>query len=240
MNFNIIPGFLAEKDSFVLSSDFPNFATGTDGWTSLVVDAGTSVAVGDAAGGIAALATGATDNNEAMLRSTNALFLPAAGKPMFCRVRINLTEVNTDDANIFVGFASSAGANLLVDDGAGIRTTGSIFGIAKFDGDTVWRGVSRNGTTTTNTASSMSDNMTSGVYAELEVRIEEFTTTQCVVTFLVDGTYLRDDTTFANVITHRVAYSGLTVMNFVACYIKAGGANSEVPNVDWAVGSGVR
>lgn len=239
-NFTMYPGFLAEKDTLSLASDFHNFTTAQDGWTSLVADATTSAAVGDARGGILALATGATDNNEAMVRSTNEIFLPTASRPSFCRARINLTEANTDDANFFFGFASAAGANLLVDDGGDPRTSGSIFGIYKSDGDTVWHCYSRNGTTSTDTTTTIANHMASGTYQELEVRIEEFSTTQCVVTFLVDGLYLRDDTVYAYPVTHRVAYASLTEMNFVACYIKAGSANSEVPNVDWAIAAQVR
>ena len=240
MNVALYPGFLAEKDTFSLASDFPNFATGTDGWTSLAADGSATVSVGDARSGIVALVTGATDNNEAMLRSTNELFLPTAGRPAFGRVRLNLTEVNTDDANLFFGFASAAGANLLVDDGAGPRTSGSIFGIYKVDGGTVWRTITRNGSDSTDTISITSNDMTSGTYLDLEVHICEFNTLQCVVTFLVNGLYLRDNTSFNNPISHRVSYASLTEMNFVPCYIKAGSANSETPNVDYAVGAQAR
>ena len=78
---------------------------------------------------IITLTTGATDNNEAMVRSTTELFLPTAGRPAFARARINIVQANTDDVNFFFGFASAAGANLLVDDGGDPRTTVSIFGI---------------------------------------------------------------------------------------------------------------
>ena len=239
-NFANYPQFLAEKDTFSIASEFNNFTTGQDGWTSLVVDGGTSVAVNDAAGGIATLTTAATDNNEVMVRSTTALFLPVAGKPLFCRVRFTHTEANTDDVNLFIGFASSAGANLLVDDGAGVRTSGSVFGIYKIDGGTVWRTHSRNGSTATDTVTQSSNNMTSGVYHELELQIQDFSANQCVVTYLLDGVYLRDNTSYANVIADRVSYSSLVVMNFVACYCKAGGATSEVPLVDWALAAQVR
>ena len=234
------PSFLEHKDTFGLSSDFHNFATGQEGWTSLVVDGGTSVAVSDARGGILTLTTGATDNNEAMVRSTTEIFLPTAGRPLFCRARINLTQANTDDANFFFGFASAAGANLLVDDGADPRTSGSIFGIYCSDGDTVLHAYTRNGSTSTDTASTVSNTDTSGTYREWEMHICEFSTTQCVVTFLVDGYYLRDDTTYANVIEHRVSYASLTEMNFVPGYIKAGSANSETPLIDWCVAAQTR
>ena len=240
MNATLYPNFLAEKDCFSLASDFHNFATGQDGWTSLVVDAGTSVAVNDARGGILTLTTAATDNNEVMVRSTTELFLPTAGRPSFCRARINLTQVNTDDANFFFGFASAAGANLLVDDGGDLRTSGSIFGIYCSDGDTVLHCYTRNGSTAIDTATTVSNTDASATYREWEIRIEEFSTTHCIVTFLIDGVYLRDDTTYANVVAHRVAYASLTEMNFVPGYCKAGSANSETPLIDWAIAAQTR
>lgn len=239
-NLTLLPGFLAEKDTFALSSDFTNFATGTDGWTSLAADSGASVTVGDARGGIAALVTGATNNNEVMLRSTNELFLPTAGRPAFCRALLNLTEVATDDANAFFGFASAAGADLLVDDAGGPRTTGSIFGIYKIDGGTVWRCITRNGSDYTDTVCVQTSDMTAGEYADLEIYIRESTSTHCVVTFKVNGDYLRDNTSWANPVEHRVAYASLTEMHFVALYAKAGSANSETPYVDWAIAAQAR
>lgn len=235
-----IPAFLGEKDTFSISSDFVNFATGTDGWTSLVVDAGTSVAVNDARGGVLTLTSGATDNNEVMVRSTTELFLPTASRPSFARVRLSHAEANTDDANLFFGFASAAGANLMVDDGAGPRVTGSIFCVEKRDGETAWRCTTRNGTTVTTTLSGTANNMTSGEYHELELHIKERDALNCVVTFLYDGIYLRDTTTYANVIEHVVAYASLTEMNFVPLYVKAGSANSEVPLVDWSLAAQTR
>ena len=239
-NVTQYPSFLEHKDCFGIASDFHNFATGQEGWTSLVVDGGTSAAVSDARGGILTLTTGATDNNEVMVRSTTELFLPTAGRPAFCRARINLTQANTDDANFFFGFASAAGANLLVDDGADPRTSGSIFGIYCSDGDTVLHAYTRNGSTSTDTATTVSNTDASGVYREWELHICEFSTTHCVVVFLVDGYELRDDTTYANVIEHRVAYASLTEMHFVAGYCKAGSANSETPLIDWAVAAQTR
>mgnify|MGYP001573554515 CR=1 FL=1 len=238
-NFALYPSFLAHKDTFEISSDFHNFATGQDGWTSLVADAGTSVAVNDARGGILTLTTGATDNNEVMIRSTTELFLPTAGRPCFARGRINIVQANTDDINFFFGFASAAAADLLVDNGGDPRTSGSIFGITCSENDTVWHGYSRNGTTSTDTASAVSNNDAAGVYREYEVRLEEFSASQCVVTYYIDGMVLRDDTIYANPIAHRVSYTSLTEMNF-AIYAKAGGATSETPLIDWAIAAQVR
>jgi hypothetical protein len=238
-NLTEYPSFLSEKNTFSLASDFHNFATGQDGWTSLVVDAGTSAAVNDARGGILTLTTAATDNNEVMVRSTTELFLPTTSRPMFCRARINLTQANTDDANFFFGFGSAMAADFLVDNGGDPRTTGSIFGITCSDGDTVLHAFTRNGATATDTATTISNTDATGVYREWEVQVQEFSATQCLVTFLVDGYYLRDDTVYANVIEHRVLYASLTEMNF-GIYCKAGSANSETPLIDWAIAGQAR
>ena len=50
-------------------------------WTTLIVDAGSSAAVSAVgANGLLSLGTGAVDNNEAMIRSTNACWIFATGK----------------------------------------------------------------------------------------------------------------------------------------------------------------
>jgi hypothetical protein len=113
-----------------------------------------------------------------------------------------------------------------------MRTTGMIFGVMKLEAEAEWRLFTRNGATATNTLSLTTANMTSGVYADIELFIVEYSTLSCEVTARVDGMYLRD----ANgvVITHRVLYASGTEMNFVPCYVKTGSAASEVPLVDWA------
>ena len=44
-------------------------------------------------------------------------------------------------------------ANLIVDDGAGLRASGTVIALYKVDGETVWRFVTRNGTDATVTQS---------------------------------------------------------------------------------------
>lgn len=234
-NALLYPNVMVEKDIFVFGSDFANLITLQDGWTTLVVDAGTTVEVTDARAGRLTLTTGATDNNEAMARSTFETFLTAAGRPMHGHCRLNLTEAATDDANFAFGFASAAGANLLVDDAGGVRTTGNLFLIYKIDGGTVWRCRSRNGTETEDNISLTTAGGAAGTFQDLDIFIEEFSLTECVVTFQVDGAYLRDENT-QDVIKHKILYASATEMNFVAGYIKAGGATSETPILDraWA------
>ena len=225
------PVFLQEKDTFGLESDFPNFATGTDGWTSLVVDAGTSVAVNDAVGGRATLTTGATDNNEASLRSTTEIYLVAAGKPLFCEARIQYTEANTDDANVMFGFMSALAANSLVDDGAGVRTSGSLAVIYKIDGGTVWRCANRDNDGAEDTVSTTTAGGTS--FQTLRIEILDNGTLPATVVYYVDDVALVD----ANgiVIKHQFTLTSSTEMN-LGLYVKAGGANSEVVLCDYMGG----
>jgi hypothetical protein len=219
---------LYDIDTFYFFRDLENLATGADGLTTLVVDAGTSVAVGDTTRGVAVITTGATDNNEAALRTTNELFLVAANRPLYGRVRLQYAEANTDDANVMVGFMSALAANSMVDDGAGPRTTGNYFLVEKRDGETTWRLSTRNGTGNTSTASTTTAG--GSAFTTIEIEVEEFDSVNFYVVALVDGVVLKDSA--GTKIRHTVAISGSTEMNF-GVYAKAGGANSEVVSVDY-------
>ena len=132
----------SRRDTFGIWSDFVNFVTAQDGWTSLAADTNASVTIdADGVGGIAVLNTGdATDNNEAALFTTQELFLAAAGKPIYAAARIQYTEANTNVSNVAFGLADIFGdANTLLDNGAG--PAASFYGamIYKVDGSTVWR-----------------------------------------------------------------------------------------------------
>jgi hypothetical protein len=212
-------------------NDFNNLATGADGLTTLVADAGTSVAAGDARAGIAVITTGATDNNEAMVRTTNELWIFRTDTPSLGRTSLQFTEAATDDANVFFGFASAAGANLLVDDGAGVRTSGCIACLYKVDGGTVWRCHSRNGATANDTASTTTAG--GAAYQDLEVEFHEGDGTNVTVVYRVNGSLLKDSNGFP--IRHQVPIASATEMH-LAVYAKAGGANSEVVNVDFIYG----
>lgn len=196
--------------------------------TSLVADAGTTIAVSDGVRGTIALTTGATDNNEVALRTTTEIFLFAANKPLIYEARIQFTEANVDDANVAVGFADAVGANLLVDDGAGPKTTYSGAMIFKIDGDTTWRAGSSKSTTQTNTDSLTAAGDAS--YQVLRLEIWPINTTDLEVAFFVDGVQLKDSN--SKPIKHTVVYTSATEMHAFA-YVKAGGANSEVLNVDY-------
>lgn len=216
------------RDTFLLFDHFTHLVTG-DVWTTLVGDTTPTVTVGDARGGIVTLFTDTTDNNEVAIKTTKELFLPADGKPMWGAGRIQYAENDTNKANVFFGFCSALAADTLVDNGAGVRTSGSIAAIYKVDGGTVWRCHTRDNSGATDTVSTLTAGGSS--YQELEVELAEFSSTQCVVTFKVDGQYLRDSN--GRVIEHKMAYASLTEMNF-GLYVKTGGgAGGETLNCDW-------
>lgn len=221
-------GPLSDLDTPVFYRELENLATGADGLTTLVVDVGSSVTVGDARGGRAVILSGDTDNDEAALRSTNELWLPLSGKPILGQALVQYAEAATNAANVFFGFASAAGADLLVDNGGGVRTSGSIFGIYKVDGGTVWRAHSRNGATSTD---SVSTTTAGGSAAQkLQVVVGDFDGVNCQAVFKVDDVYLKDAN--GQVIRHFSPLASATEMNLVA-YVKQGTAAGETLNVEY-------
>jgi hypothetical protein len=125
-------------------------------WTSLVTDTNSAVAIdADGVGGQITVFTGdGTDNNEAALATTNELFLFAAGKPFVVECRLKFSQINTNAANVFFGLADAIAADLMVDNGAGPKTTASGAGIFAKDGSLLWSAWSSKSTTQTTTLSS--------------------------------------------------------------------------------------
>ncbi|MGQ0637315.1 MAG: hypothetical protein ACT4QC_22130 [Planctomycetaceae bacterium] len=199
-------------------------------WTSLAADAGASVAAGASSqGGAVVLTTGATDNNEAAVGTTNSPFKMADDKPLFFEARLQYAEANTDDANVFAGFADGLNsANMLVDNGAGPKTSFSGAGIYKVDGETAWRCISSKGGTQTITQSTKT---AGGSLAQvLRVELQPIDGASAEATFYVDDEPLRDAA--GNVIKHTIALASAAAMQ-AGVYAKAGSGNSEVVNVDY-------
>lgn len=229
-NFAYMPADLANAEhTLALYDDFTWFVTAHN-WTATLTDSGTaSVTAGTTDVSLAASDGTVADNDEAYLATTNAAFLPAAGRNLYAEARIKFTEANTDDANVAFGLASSVAANLIVDDGAGMRASGTVFAIYKVDGGTAWLCVSRNGSTAyTNTSSTT---RVSGSYQTLGVEVVELLGTTCTVVFKVDGVILRDSTT-GQPIRHQVLYSGLSNCQAFAG-VKNGDTNLETLHVDY-------
>lgn len=229
-NFAYMPTDLANaKHSFSLFDDFTWFVTAHN-WASTVTDGGSIAVATDVAGGAIRLTNDtAANNDEIYVASANANYILAAGKNLYGEARIQFTESNTDDANIAFGFASSVAADLIVDDGAGLRTSGTILAIYKVDGGTKWICVSRNGSTVyTNTSSTTAGG---SAFQTLGVEVVELLGTTATIVFKCDGEILRDGTT-GQPIRHQLPYSGATAMQ-VFVGQKNGSANNELTTVDY-------
>lgn len=166
-------------------------------YLTTATDTGTAV-VTDAVGGILSITPSdgtVADNDEIYVSTINEVFLCGAGKALEAKARIQYTEANTDDLNLFFGFGSAFGANFLVDDGDGPRTSGNIIGIYKVDGGTVWRCVTRWGSTTSVTDTVSTTTAGGSAYQTLEVSIADGGSVgTSVVSFRVDGQELKDST----------------------------------------------
>lgn len=200
-------------------------------WIDTITDTGTAT-VGDAVGGIMALTPSdgtVTNNDEVYLESANEVFLLAAGKPLYMKARVQYTEGNTDDANVFVGFASGVAANFIVDDGAGMRTTGDVLGIYKVDGGTKWICISQvNGTALTTTSATTAGGAS---YIKVEIEVVDHDSAAGYATFKVNNEYLKD--TNGNVIRLRTPYASATEMA-VAFGLKNGADTTvETLNIDY-------
>ena len=216
--------------------DFDSFNT-ADMWT-VVADTGGAQACTDAANGILSIATDGDDNDEAYITSTNEIFLVAAGKPVYIEARLQFTEAATDDANVIFGVAQEAGANILVDNGAGLATTMDGAAFYKVDGGTRWQVGSSNATsqTTSDTGSTAGG----ASYQTLAIAIQPVTSVDAEVYFWIDESGGSDliacRTNGANPrtpsIKHNLTITGLLEMH-VVCGAKAGGANAETVLVDY-------
>lgn len=228
--------YLMREQTFGVWSHFDEFVSG-DKFTDTSTDTGAAVANVDAAGGAVTLTTGGTDNNECYLLSTKELFLFAQNKPMHAACRLKYTEANTDDANVAFGFMNAVGADSVLDDGAGLKSSYSGATFFKVDGQTKWRVETSIGTTRTgpkNTTTSVlldeAGSLTglgytaaSSAYQWLEILVNPFSSTQARADFFINGVQVQ---------SIIFTYTSATEM-MVYLAVKAGGANSEVVTCDF-------
>lgn len=126
--------------------------------------------------------------------------------------------------------ANAPVADTLVDNGGGIRTTGSSVAIYKVDGGTVWKcETTMNSAQTVSTSTKSSS---SSSYQLLEIEAIDHSETEIEVCFLVDNQYLVDSTSNLRIV-HRVTIASATEMAMFAG-IKNGAATTvEQLNVDY-------
>ena len=220
------------KDSHGIHDDFDHFIT-ADRWT-FVGDSGETQAVTDAAGGILSIACDGDDNDEAYIHTTYELFKFAQNKPIVAEVRQSYEEANTDDANIIIGFFDAIAANVLVDDGAGPKTSGSGFGFFKEDGETLWSVYASKSSTQTKvqlTASNSRDGLAktagasaTGTYQVLKFEFCPTASDRAHFNFYIDGVHVYTISDFD--------WSSGTDMD-IGFGAKAGAANTETLLIDY-------
>jgi hypothetical protein len=194
-------------------------------------DAGTAL-VGDAANGIMVLAASdgtPVDNDETYVATPEILRI-ANGRPYYIACLLQFTEAATNAANVFFGSMDAVGANAIVDNGAGLKTSFSGAAFFKVDGSRNWRVIYSDGATQTIAELSASTSLrkqdeVSGVanYQLLEIDVVPKTPTLCDVIFRIDGStvFKMLDRTYANATEASVAVG-----------VKAGTGAAQTLNVD--------
>jgi hypothetical protein len=220
---------------FGVIDDFLSFSD-ADLWTIIDADSGATVLPSDAAGGILNLTTGATDNNEAYVATTQELYLFADDKPLLFLARLQWVEANTNDANVIAGLMDAVAANHLIDDAGGpvASYSGAVFFKAK--DSLLWQfETSLSGTQTTTTLAAASPNGAADFHSlKIEARRRDATTVEIIPYIDEAGGQDYKQALDANgaKVKHTITLGSPTEMSAM-CGVKAGGANSEVVAVDY-------
>lgn len=234
MKLNRFTAPLWDLDTFYVFNDFEKDQSDIEA-VDTVTDSGT-VAIGDEVTGVALLTPSdgsVADNDEAYLATPNEVFKVANGKPLYGRFRGQFTEVAAGAANAAFGFQNAVGADSIVDNGAGLKVSGSTFAVYKVDGEQVWRCVSSvNGTAVVTQSTKAAVAATQYV---VEVETVDHDSVSGYAVFRVDGEYLKD--TNGNNIRHKFLYASATEMQMFAG-IKLGAAtNNDTLKLDYWYGA---
>lgn len=197
-----------------------------------ITDTGT-VLMGDAAGGTVVLTPSdgtVADNDEAYLATPNEVFRLASGRPLYGRARVQFSEVTSDRVNVAFGFQNAVGANSIVDNG-GLKVSGDTLAIYKQDAAGMfWHCCAYvNGT---GTATKSNRPLVAGTWYDLEIFANDNGDGTFVVTYKVDGQYLRDFTTNA-VIAHTVTVASSTEMQMFLGVKLGAGTNNDTLTADY-------
>ena len=221
---------LRERRMFGFFDEFEWFVS-PHRWTALAADAGASVAAQPTGvGGIVAVATGAVDNNEAALATTHRLFRPADDRPLLGEARVQFTDGAVASANVFVGLA-----DVLLDNGAGLKAGVHALGFAKYEGDTTWRCVAaRPGAVQSTVGQAPAGG---GTWQTLRVELQPVDPTLAEVTFYCDDQPVRD--AVGQPVKLVVSLAGFVALQAGAA-VKAGTAAGETLLLDYFAVSQVR
>ncbi|MEQ8788872.1 MAG: hypothetical protein RIC55_21350 [Pirellulaceae bacterium] len=233
------PAELLRRRQFTLFDDFFGLDE-VERW-SVTADAGTQDIDLDGRGGLLSIATGSTDNDEAYVATIGELFRFAPDKPIEFEARIKFVEANTDDANVLVGLMDAPGADSLLDDGGGPKSSYSGAVIYEVDGGTNWTVESSLGGAQTTT---LTDQPAGGAaFHTLRIVVQPVGPDRVEVTFFIDplggSNFAQCRDAEGRPVKHVVALGSPTEMA-VVLGAKAGGANAETLLVDYVSCSQLR
>lgn len=221
-------------DTFYVFSDFADDQVDTQ-WVDTVTDTGTA-AVGDERGGVMLLTPSdgtVADNDETYIATANELFIFATDCQLYAQFGIKFSEVAAGVANVAVGLQNAVGANTIVDDGGGVKVSGSTFAVYKVDGESVWRvATATNGVSTVTKSTQAAD---AGVWYEVTLEAEPHNSSHMIASAQVNGVRLTDANGIP--IRHFVPIASATEMQLFAG-IKLGAAtNNDTLRVDYVYAS---
>jgi hypothetical protein len=203
-------------------------------WTSLTEDSGT-VSVATGAGGILAIVTGATLDDEGAFATTNKPFLFAFEKPLLFEARIQLTEASTNNAEPCIGFSSAMNsADMMQDAKAGPAASFSGAILYKTAGVTTWN--FRVSIGTTNQDIALREVVGDPSYHTYRIEIREGS----AGTGLLEAVPYRDGLQMMPLTGSpfgppaKIAFAPTSAAAMqCGCYLKAASANAETLNVDY-------
>lgn len=222
---------LNDLDTMYVSSHFTLDVASTE-ITSTTTDSGT-VAVNDGLGGIITLTPSdgtVADNDEVYIATANQLFQFAVNRPIFGICRLKFTETASGIYNAAFGFMNSVGANSIIDDGGGVKVSGSTLAIHKIDGETVWRCTSSCNGVSTTTKSTKTATSTDFQVLEIDC-VDANDNSNMTVCYYVNDEPLRDSTGAR--IRHSVPIANSALMSMWAGAKLGAITNNDLLLVDY-------
>lgn len=207
-------------------------------FTATAPDSGALTGV-DEIGGVGLLSPSdgtVADNDEIYVLTPKENFLFVDDQPLIVEIRLSFQEAATNAANVVFGVMDAVGANAMVDNGAGPKTSYSGGVFYKVDGGTLWNTqyslAAAQDSTLLNAANAYTNKAyTAGITGYQVLRIEFLPTTSSKL----DVNYYIDTGDYGLELVKRLkdkTYTSATEMNFFAG-VKNGGGTQDTIKVDY-------
>jgi hypothetical protein len=232
LNLTITNGTAAATPATIVQIGYTDLAA-VSNWAVYLPNNGNAV-VNDGLAGILTLTPSGSSpaqSDEAYVYSPQQVFQPSSGYPLYMEALIQYTEANVNQAGIFFGLASGVSAGgLIAAAAAGIRASGTVVGIYKTAGSTVWSVISQNGANVTvNTSTCPAGG---SAYQRLNIEVLDVIAGTATVVFRVDGQLLRDTNNPTLPIKQTLVLTGDSVCS-LAAGVKNGSGSMETLNIDY-------